>query len=212
MKMKKNNRNNQVVILVLTSIVVIGSIFTMSGRNNAKKQILELNNQVEELKADNSNLKNNLETLSIAPEKKETNNTNDFMNIAQKFVELYPYYDISKVAEKKKELLSISKKEVADSLVPEDMISSSKKILDSKNIKTTGEVYSSDPTLKSKYVSSTMYINPVSENDIEYFSIIQYDTQSSSGDTSNKVYLKFDIVKNDGKILVNNYEVKYLNQ
>lgn len=201
--------------LVLITVTVFGGLFSAVSIKNVKLENTKLDTEITKLEEKNSKLSENINSLNA---KLQTTNTEGSVeeankkinDVANKFIELYPSYDIKTVEDKKKELEKIATQSIADSIVPEDMIASSKKTLDSTDTK-QGEAYSSDPTFKSRYANSTVYMNVVNDDQIKYFAEVNYKTESSSGDTENTVYINFIVTNKDGKILVTDYDIKYLN-
>lgn len=211
------NKTNKwkIITLVLVCVVVFGSLFSMVSSKYKSNQNEILEKKIETLEEKNSKLSKNISDLNASiqatinsPKGEELNK--EISNVATKFIELYPEYDIEKVEDKKKELEKIATKSVADSIVPDDMITSSKKTLETSNSDVKGEAYSSDPTFKSRYESATVYTNFVNAKHVNYFAEVQYETESSSGDTRNTVYLQFEVTNKDGNVQVSDYEIKYL--
>ena len=56
-----------------------------------------------------------------------------FSKIARRFVELFPFYDFKYMLRKQKQLLQISNKYVAKTIVPDVIINSKKYIVNNKN-------------------------------------------------------------------------------
>lgn len=205
----------KLLTLVIVSILVFGGLFSLLNNKNKGVENQKLENKIVELETKNEKLSKNISDLNAsiqatANSPKGEELSKEITNVATKFVELYPYYDIEKVEDKKKDLLAIATEEVANSIVPDDMITSSKKTLETNSSNQKGEAYSSDPTFKSRYESSTLYTNFVNAKKVQYFAEINYETESSSGDTKNTVYMQFEVTNNDGKVKVNDYEIKYL--
>lgn len=97
-----------------------------------------MDQEVTQLEEQNSKLSKNISDLNANVEANLTNDDGSELNkqiaeVAKKFVELYPVYDIEKVEEKKADLEKIATPSVADSIVPDDMITTSKKTLESKS-------------------------------------------------------------------------------
>lgn len=213
--MFNNDLKWKITSLVLIIVTVFGGLFSAVSIKNIKLENTKLDSEVTKLEEKNSKLSENINSLNA---KLQTTNTEGSVeeankkinDVANKFIELYPSYDIKTVEDKKKELEKIATQSIADSIVPEDMIASSKKTLDSSDTK-KGEVYSSDPTFKSRYANSTVYMNVVNADEIKYFAEVNYKTESSSGDTENTVYINFIVTNKDGKVLVTDYNIKYLN-
>lgn len=213
--MFNNDLKWKLTSLVLIIVTVFGGLFSAVSIKNVKLENTKLDTEITKLEEKNSKLSENINSLNA---KLQTTNADDSVeeankkinDIANKFIELYPSYDIKTVEDKKKELEKIATQSIADSIVPEDMIASSKKTLDSTDTK-QGEAYSSDPTFKSRYTNSIVYMNVVNDDQIKYFAEVNYKTESSSGDTENTVYINFIVTNKDGKILVTDYDIKYLN-
>lgn len=212
---RKNDNKWKYICGVLLIILVLGGLLSQLHTSNIQAKNKKLDQEVTQLEEQNSKLSKNISDLNANVEANLTNDDGSELNkqiaeVAKKFVELYPVYDIEKVEEKKADLEKIATPSVADSIVPDDMITTSKKTLESKSTTQKGEAYSSDPTFKSKYKDSTLYTNYVNANTINYFAEVNYKTESSSGDTENTVYMLFEVTNKDGKVLVDNYEIKYL--
>lgn len=201
--------------LIGVSILVFGGLFTGTYTKNLKNENSKLNQEIVDLKKTNSDLTQNISDLDNKIKATQNKNNNSTENVtqkindvAQKFIELYPKYDVSSVEQKKQDLKKIAVDSVADSIVPDDMIKESNKTVDS-TLK-GGEAYSSDPTFQSRYDSSVVYSDIVSSNQINYFAEVHYKTESSSGNTENTVYINFEVTNQDGKVLVTSYDIKYL--
>lgn len=213
--MFNNDLKWKITSLVLIIVTVFGGLFSAVSIKNIKLENTKLDSEVTKLEEKNSKLSENINSLNAKLQTTNTEGsveeTNKKINdVANKFIELYPSYDIKTIGDKKKELEKIATQSIADSIVPEDMIASSKKTLDSSDTK-KGEAYSSDPTFKSRYANSTVYMNVVNADEIKYFAEVNYKTESSSGDTENTVYINFIVTNKDGKVLVTDYNIKYLN-
>ncbi|MBO0481492.1 cell division protein FtsL [Candidatus Enterococcus courvalinii] len=210
-----NTTKWKLLTLVMVSVLVFGGLFALLSNKNKGDENHKLETKIVELETKNEKLSKNINDLNTsiqatANSPKGEELSKDITNVATKFVELYPYYDIEKVEDKKKDLLQIATKKVADSIVPDDMITSSKKTLETSSTNQKGEAYSSDPTFKSRYESSTIYTNFVNAKQVQYFAEVNYETESNSGDTKNTVFIEFEVTNNDGKVLVSDYEIKYL--
>ena len=202
---KKNDNKWKYICGVLLVVLVLGGLLSQLHTSTIQAKNKKLDQEVTQLEEQNSKLSKNINDLNANIEANLTNDDGSELNkqiaeVAKKFVELYPVYDIEKVEEKKAELEKVSTTSVADSIVPDDMITTSKKTLESK----------STPTFKSKYKDSKLYTNYVNANTINYFAEVNYKTESSSGDTENTVYMLFEVTNKDGRVLVDNYEIKYL--
>ncbi|NBA63210.1 cell division protein FtsL [Enterococcus mundtii] len=212
---RKNDSKWKYICGVLLIILVLGGLLSQLHTSAIQAKNKKLDQEVTQLEEQNSKLSKNINDLNASVEANLTNDDGSELNkqiaeVAKKFVELYPVYDIEKVEEKKADLEKIATSSVADSIVPNDMIRTSKKTLESKSTTQIGEAYSSDPTFKSKYKDSKLYTNYVNANTINYFAEVNYKTESSSGDTENTVYMLFEVTNKDGRVLVDNYEIKYL--
>lgn len=205
-------KNIKKVSMLLVCIVVILGVFGSMYANNLKNKLSNSSIEISNLETENQNLINKISEIKSDEVLKESDDDlgvyATFKEIASKFVELYPYFDIEKVQEKRELLDGISNSLVAESIVPNDLITSSKQLI-SKESNEEGEVLSSDPTFKSKYKESNLYSNVVDANKINYFSEVSYITTSSSGDTLNTVYLLFEVSLVDNDPKVTRYEVKY---
>ena len=205
----------KIMTLILISVVIFGGLFAMLNNKNKHDENKKLETKIAELETKNEKLSSNINDLnasiqSATSSPKGEELSKEITDVASKFVELYPYYDIEKVEDKKNNLLEIASKEVADSIVPEDMISSSKKTLETNSEDQKGEAYSSDPTFRSRYESATLYTNFVNAKQVQYFAEVNYETVSSSGDTNNTVFIQFEVTNDNGKVQVSDYEIKYL--
>lgn len=205
-------KNIKKISMLLVCIVVVLGVFGSKYANNLKNKLSNSSIEISNLETENQNLINKISELKSNEVLKESDDDLGvyvtFKETASKFVELYPYFDIEKVQEKRELLDEISNSLVAESIVPNDLIASSKQLI-SKESNNEGEVLSSDPTFKSKYKESNLYSNVVDANKINYFSEVSYITTSSSGDTLNTVYLLFEVSLVDNDPKVTRYEVKY---
>lgn len=206
----------KVISLILVAVIIFGGLFTALYNKNIKVSNIELESKITSLEETNKRLSDNLSSLNsdIEATAKSSNDkelNEKYFEVANKFIKLYPMFDIEKVEQKRSDLESVATESVATSIVPDDMIASTKKTLESDPSSKAGEAYSSDPTFKSAYKDSKMYIHFVSAKLIQYFAEVTYATQSSSGDTEETVYILFDVSNDNGKTQVTNYEIKYFN-
>ncbi|HCM90578.1 MULTISPECIES: hypothetical protein [Vagococcus] len=210
--MMKDSKYLKIAVLVLISVCLIGGMLLNQSRISAKKEKMDLASTVERLEGENKKIKENYENLYgriKENESKENDSSVAFkMNeVANKFVTLYPVYDIQTISDKKKQLNELSIKNVANTIVPEDMIKESEKLKESPE--DLNSVYSSDPTFKSFYEDAETYTQYISEDLTNYFSKITYNTTSSSGDTVNTTYIEFSVENVEGKFLVTKINVLY---
>lgn len=209
---KKSDGKWKVVSLILLSIIVFLMLFTNLSKKNIKIENQQMEQKITDLENINSKLSQNINELNESVQtsfiNKEEGLNDKFNEVSNEFVKIYPEFNIEKVEEKRLELENIATKDVASSIVPDDMMTSSKRTLDS-DYDQKGEAYSSDPTFKSTYKESNIYTKYVSPELVQYFAEIIYVTESSSGDTQGTIYVLFDVSNQDGKIQVTNYEIKY---
>ena len=212
MKIKKNDGKWKVVSLILVCVLVFVMLFTDLTKKDIKDDNQKMEQKISDLENINAKLSQNINELNESVQTSFVDNEeglNDkFNEVSNEFVKIYPAFNIEKIEEKRAELEKITTKNVASSIVPDDMITSSKRTLDSDYEK-EGEAYSSDPTFKSNYKESNIYTKFVSSELVQYFAEITYVTESSSGDTQGTIYILFDVSNQDGKIQVTNFEIKY---
>lgn len=212
---KETDSKWKLVCFILVTILVFGGLFMNITKQNIKDNSQKLEVKVSDLEEMNAKLSDNINELNANVESKivgaDDELSKKFIEVSNEFIKLYPIFDIEKVEEKRSNLEKIATESVASSIVPEDMIESSKRTLESSSSSQKSQVYSSDPTFKSKYKSSTIYTRFVNSEIVQYFAVVNYETESSSGDTEDTVYLLFDVSNKDGKVQVINYEIKYFN-
>lgn len=215
-----SNSENKLKLIVLSLIVllVFGGLFINLKLKKVKSDNENLKSQTIILKDQNKKLSENMSLMKSDNSEKTEDNKEDLIQneinkVADKFIELYPEYDLKTIKEKKKKLDKIASSSVSNSIVPDDLLSTSEKLLekDKDSSKDKGEVYSSDPSFKSKYDSSKKYSNYLGSNEVDFFAEVNYITESSSGDTKNNVYVFFKVIMEKGKAYVSDYEIKYLN-
>ncbi|MBK4777683.1 hypothetical protein [Enterococcus faecium] len=126
---RKNDNKWKYICGVLIIILVLGGLLSQLHTSNIQAKNKKLDQEVTQLEEQNSKLSKNISDLNANVEANLTNDDGSELNkqiaeVAKKFVELYPVYDIEKVEEKKADLEKIATPSVADSIVPNDMITS----------------------------------------------------------------------------------------
>lgn len=211
---RKNNNYHYYVIFILIFILMLGGLILSKNNNTLKEEVRLSRNEISQLEGEKKGLiveksKLNEAIRSSTNDSEEIEIEKDYQNIAEEFVKLYSAYDVQTVKQKKENLLKIVKPEIADSIVPEDMISDSEVLINEPE--NASKLNSTDPSFKSEYDSSTIYKEYVSPERYKYFAIVNYSTTSEMGDSQNTAYMQFDIEINNEKMLVTNYKIFNLN-
>lgn len=218
--MKKTVQNNQngkvygyIILGLIFILLVVGLFLTKNNAvlkdeiNSQKEEISELKSLNKSTAAENSKL---TETIKYnTTDSKEIELEKKYQKVAEEFIKLYPYYDVKTIKDKKENLLKFAAPEVAASIVPDDMIKDSELLNDSPE--NASELYSTDPTFKSFYNTSSIYKEYVSPTKYKYFAIVNYGTTSAMGDTENVTYLQFEVENVEDNPLVTNYKIYYMN-
>ncbi len=206
---KKDKKGLYAIVLFLIFSIVLNLVFYRNLMSQEDVIATEKNVLIEEKNQEISSLQGKVKLLeddivSYQPEKKEEISATQlqkqqaYKEVANTFVNAYLNYDSSHLNERREKIMSVTHKDLIDSIAPEVTEEEDDSKLQ----------LSSDPTFTSKVDDVKVYITEVDENlnSSEVIADVSYLSKSTEGKSSSRslIYLQLKKEK-DGTIKVTEY-------